>query len=139
MHLTEAIFAADPSDDLSIAFDQFIQWRIKRMYLVGLSVGGWASLFTLSQLKQSTKKYITGAVAVSPPANLIGTWKHVEKNRLYNWLLFQTYKNMVNRRMKIDRPDKWDKQALKKSKSIRQFAEIFFPFRGCNTINFTQV
>lgn len=128
IHLTKSIFAADPVEDLTIALEQFIQLGCKKMYLVGVSGGGWAALFTLAKVKKDVGQYIAGAVAISPPRNLIDTWIHAEKSRISRWMLFQSYKNLVQRRIKLDGPSAWDLRASNSAKTLREWAENFFPY-----------
>jgi uncharacterized protein len=128
IHLTKSLFAADPLVDISSALIQLREMGLKKIYMVGISGGGWSILFSLTQLNSKIARCIAGVVSISSPANFLGTWDHVKKNQVYYWILLQAYKNFVRRRHKIDLPGVWNMDALKSAKTIEEWGEVFFPY-----------
>src|SRR6266581_1682474 len=126
IHLTKSLFTTYVGlNDVKIALEEFVHWGLKKMYLVGVSYGGYLSLLTIGRLGEKAKKYILGTVAVSPHVNMLDSWKHVEKHSFYDWWLLYAYKNVVRRRAKLDNPGTWDIKELNNIKTKREFMETY--------------
>jgi predicted alpha/beta-fold hydrolase len=131
--LTSSLFTAYPQYDMPIALRKFSEMGLKRIYLIGLSLGGWAALLTLGTMGKSAQEYLCGAAVVSCPGNLLDTWERIEKNSFYNFLLLQAYKHVVKKRVKVDPSGTWDLEQLKLIKTKRQFFETFLRNHTCGS------
>jgi uncharacterized protein len=125
IHFTKSLVATDPVDDLTIVFQEFARWGLKKFYVIGLSGGGWVQLFSLCKLKKTIKKNILGSISISGPIDFFSTWDHANKHPLYSWLLLRIYKNLVTRRINIDPPGTWDTKQLKQINSLRGWGEAY--------------
>lgn len=130
IHLTKSLFNAYLEDDLQCAMKELRRWGLTKLYLVGLSAGGYLSLFEPARMGSKATAYIRGIVAVSPPLNFLSSWKRVETQWLYNSLLLYVYKNIIKRRTRVDPPGTWDESQLKKIKTKSQWLETYMHHWG---------
>jgi len=110
--------------DIDSIIEQCNRWGLKRVYLVGVSAGGYLALRTIINSKKEIKKNISGVVAISPVVNINYT-SHLEKYFLYKKLILKVAKSMVKKRIKIDPPNTWDKNQLDKINSVEEWYDTY--------------
>lgn len=126
IHLTKSIFTTYGGfDDIKIALRTFKDWGLQKIYIVGLSHGGYLLFHTIDRLGTSAEKYLAGGVAIATHVGMFNTWKHIEKNKIYDNWLFRNYKETVKRRIKVDPQGTWDSKKLQTIKSKREFMETY--------------
>jgi hypothetical protein len=127
IHSTKYLYTGPLDDDVNVVIKKVNEWsHLKKLYIVGLSYGGYLSLAEIARNKKIT---FAGAVAISPVVNT-DYITHLEKHPLYSKLLVSVAKKQVKRRMKVDPPNTWDPEKLKKITSIREFYDTYKHLQG---------
>lgn len=124
IHLTKSIYSGPLDDDINVALDEFGKWNLKKLYIIGLSYGGYLTLSAIIRSEKANRQKIAGAVVISPVINMDYTY-HLQQFPLSHKLLLMIFKAMVKRRIKIDPPGTWDTKALKKIKTVRDWYKTY--------------
>ncbi len=138
IHMTKSIFTTYSGlDDIKTAVNKFGSMGLSRIYLAGLSYGGYLLFHTINRLSEKERQYVRGIVTISAPMDIFKTWKHIEKNKVYDRWLLRSYKHTVKRRAKIDSLERSKLTALQNIKTKRQFMETYMHTFGYPKKSFT--
>ena len=121
LHLTKSVCDSGMENDIAIALDNFDSWGFKKLYIVGLSYGGFLGLLTLGRLGKSISKNISGMAAISPAVDTANSWQVYENPSLARWYLIGNMKKLVYKRAKIDPYGTWDIGKIKKVRTLKQW------------------
>lgn len=124
LHMTKSI-GDFYVDDLPLTLKEIATWNRKSLYVIGISLGGWAATLAVGRLGKNVPSNFRGLVSISAPTSTKEAWTHVEQNAFYDWMLMRKYKSLIHRRIKVDPPGTWDMNALKNIKTKRQFFETY--------------
>ncbi len=125
-HLTPTLYNSGRSKDFRrILHELTVMEGMNRIWFIGYSMGGNLVLKAAGELGSSYSS-LTGIVAVSPnidPSQCVAALEQ-PGNWLYHRHFLSGLKARMKRKAKIF-PGKWDLDALRSIKSIRQFDEVF--------------
>ena len=128
-------YHAGATDDLETVLTHINQkYRFTRLFLVGFSLGGNLTLKYLGEQGSNAPKNIVNAICFSVPLDLHSSCLKISNgvNQIYSKRFLIMLKNKVLRKAQLY-PGLFDLQALKKTKRLIDFDDIFTaPLHGFN-------
>ena len=126
-HLTPTLYHGGLSEDLRAVISELIEKdRLKRMFLVGFSLGGNLVLKVAGEYGDHSPEEILGVCAVSPSIDLTASADLILKRS--NWIYQQDFVRRLKQRIRIKHrlyPDLYDVSGLRGVRTLREFDERF--------------
>lgn len=126
-HLTPTLYHGGLSEDLREVVGQLIERDgIKRMALVGYSLGGNMVLKLAGEYGDKFPAEVRGVVAVSPSVDLGESAKTIEmrSNWIYHRDFMRRLRNRIRRKQRLY-PELYDITPLRKVRTLRQFDNYY--------------
>ncbi|HUO59368.1 MAG TPA: alpha/beta fold hydrolase [Candidatus Acidoferrales bacterium] len=132
-HLGPTLYTSGLSGDLQAVIHTLIeQDNLKRIALVGYSMGGNQVLKAMGEWSAQAPKELIGAAAVSPSADLSACADavHRRSNRAYEWWFVWPLRARMRRKAELF-PGRYDLTHLGRARSVREFDDLFTaPYMG---------
>jgi predicted alpha/beta-fold hydrolase len=126
-HLTPTLYHGGLSEDLRAVIQELIEKdRLKRMVVVGFSLGGNLVLKVAGEYGESPPGEILGVCAVSPSIDLTASAEMILRRS--NWIYQQDFVRRLKRRMRTKYrlyPDLYDIRGIRRIRTLREFDERF--------------
>lgn len=126
-HLTPTLYHGGMSSDLARVIGELISKDyIKRLYIVGFSLGGNMVLKLLGEYGDQPPNELVAACVVSPSVELKASTDLIMKGS--NWIYHKNFVISLKKRMQLKNrlyPDLYDLTRLKDIRTIRDFDEQF--------------
>ncbi|PWT90294.1 MAG: alpha/beta hydrolase [Blastocatellia bacterium] len=126
-HLTPTLYHGGMSSDLRSVLNELITLdQLKRIYLIGFSLGGNLVLKLLGEYAENVPAEVRAACVVSPSVNLRDSSDLIMAKR--NWLYHKNFVRSMKARVRAKHklfPDLYDLKRLEQIETIRDFDENF--------------
>jgi len=126
-HLTPTLYHGGMSSDLAKVIAELISNdRVKRLYVVGFSLGGNMVLKLLGEYGDKFPTELVAACVVSPSVDLKASTDLIMKAS--NWLYHKNFVDSLKKRIQLKNrlyPDRYDVTHLANVRTIRDFDEQF--------------
>jgi hypothetical protein len=126
-HLTPTLYHGGLSSDLRVVISELIEKdALKRIFLLGFSLGGNMVLKLAGEYGESPPPEIIAACVISPSVDLQASTNMILKGS--NWIYHRNFVRSLKKRIRMKSrlyPEQYDVAKLTEIKSIRDFDERF--------------
>ena len=126
-HLTPTLYHGGLSEDLRSVLKQLIENEgLKRIFLLGFSLGGNMVLKLAGEYGENAPSEIIAACVVSPSVDLEASADLIRSRR--NWIYHKQFMHSLKKRIRLKQklfPDVYDLSALPSIKTLREFDNAF--------------
>ncbi|MDX6611044.1 MAG: uncharacterized protein QOD75_230 [Blastocatellia bacterium] len=122
-HLTPTLYHGGLTDDLRVVVKELIEIdRLKRLFLVGFSLGGNMVLKLAGEFAADPPPEISAICAISPSVDLHASANLIGERR--NWIYHRRFVTSLQRRLNFKRrlyPDLYDSGTMPRNQTLRDF------------------
>ena len=126
-HLTPTLYHGGLSRDLLLVTNELIKSDgLRRIYLLGFSLGGNMVLKLAGECGESLPAEVVAICAVSPSVDLAASSVQIHRKR--NWIYHRSFIQSLKKRIQLKNklfPDVYDLSRLPRIRTVREFDEEF--------------
>ena len=137
-HLTPTLYHGGLTEDLRVVVEELISVeRLKRLFLVGFSLGGNMVLKLAGEYGDNPPNEICGVATVSPSVDLNASTQLISERR--NWIYHHNFVTRLQRRIDLKKklyPELYELDSRPVARTLREFDNLYtapaFGFEGAD-------